>query len=373
MKILVISLAGIGDTLFATPLIHELRANFPNAELDALVMWPGARNILEGNPHLNVIHQQNLIRLGLTGTLRYLTKLRGRYDLTVNSSPQSRVHYRLVARFIAAPRRFTHAYGHLAFLDPFLVTNTIPQDYTIHCVENNLALLDSIGAQRTLPNHRYELFLSQQDHAWADRYLGLHQLKARHLLGIHVGSGGTKNLALRRWPLDSYCELIRRINRNHPSVAVLLFGGPEEEKDHERLLAQLDRKLVLSPETKNLRQAAALLGRCDSFLSVDTALMHVAAAVQVPSQVVIETPTWNKTVEPYGQPHVLVPNPRVAGRNLGYYRYDGSGIHASTREILQCMQAVTVDRVYEALIQTWEKATPGNPSSGEGRALRSSG
>ena len=46
MKILVISLAGIGDTLFATPLIHELRANFPDATIDALVMWPGAKDLL---------------------------------------------------------------------------------------------------------------------------------------------------------------------------------------------------------------------------------------------------------------------------------------------------------------------------------------
>jgi ADP-heptose:LPS heptosyltransferase len=51
MNILVISLAGIGDTLFATPLIHELRANFPAANIDALVLWTGSKHLLEGNPH----------------------------------------------------------------------------------------------------------------------------------------------------------------------------------------------------------------------------------------------------------------------------------------------------------------------------------
>jgi len=53
MKILVISLAGIGDTLFATPLIHELRANFPAATIDVLTKEAGARDLLESNPHLN--------------------------------------------------------------------------------------------------------------------------------------------------------------------------------------------------------------------------------------------------------------------------------------------------------------------------------
>ena len=38
VKILVISMAGIGDTLLATPLIRELRANFPAAVIEALVL-----------------------------------------------------------------------------------------------------------------------------------------------------------------------------------------------------------------------------------------------------------------------------------------------------------------------------------------------
>ena len=57
MKILVISLAGIGDTLLATPLIHELRANFPDATIDALVLWAGSKDLLEDNPHLGRVHQ----------------------------------------------------------------------------------------------------------------------------------------------------------------------------------------------------------------------------------------------------------------------------------------------------------------------------
>ena len=36
-RLLVISLAGIGDTLMATPLLHELRLNFPDAQIEALL------------------------------------------------------------------------------------------------------------------------------------------------------------------------------------------------------------------------------------------------------------------------------------------------------------------------------------------------
>ena len=96
-------------------------------------------------------------------------------------------------------------------------------------------------------------------------------------------------------------------------------------------------------------QAAALLKKCELFLSVDTALMHLAAAMKVPKQIVIETPTWNKPIEPYHNPFVLVKNPAVAGRNLKYYRYDGHGIRGTDKELLQCMASVSVDAVYRAL------------------------
>jgi ADP-heptose:LPS heptosyltransferase len=150
--------------------------------------------------------------------------------------------------------------------------------------------------------------------------------------------------------LSHYEELIRRLNTTHPDLAILLFGGPGEEKDHERLtMGQTGRGRVLHPKTKNLRQAAALLKFCDLFLSVDTALMHIAATMKVRKQIVIETPTWNKPIEPYGNPFILVRNPAVAGRNLEYYRYDGHGIRGSAQELIKCMESVSVDSVWQAV------------------------
>jgi heptosyltransferase III len=93
VKILVVSLAGIGDALLATPLIHELRANFPDATIDALALWHGSKDLLENNPHLNRVHQKNLIKAGKFEALRFLWSLRkNRYDVSINTHPQSRIH-----------------------------------------------------------------------------------------------------------------------------------------------------------------------------------------------------------------------------------------------------------------------------------------
>jgi ADP-heptose:LPS heptosyltransferase len=349
-RILVISLAGIGDTLFTTPLIHELRQNRPDAIIEALVMWRGARDLLDNNPFLNATHQHKLIGAGPLETLRILMSIRRRgYDISFNTHPQSRVHYRIVSRIIGARMRLSHDYHGCRKREPGLINRWVDQDYSRHAVENNLALLPAAGMRVILPEHRYELFLTDAEKRWAADWLDQHRMAGRPLLGIHTGSGGTKNLALRRWPLAHYEELIRRLLGAFPDLAIVLMGGPEEKQDYAALLPKVDGSRVIHPETPGLRQAAALIGRCHAFLSVDTALMHVGAAVRVPGQVVIETPTWNKPVEPFGQSFTLVPNPAVGGRNLDYYRYDGRAIQGSAEELRRLMDAVSPEAVFDAL------------------------
>ena len=353
MKILVISLAGIGDALLATPLIHELRANFPNATIDALVLWAGSRDMLENNLHLNRVHQRNFVTAGKLDTAGKLAALqffwslrRAHYDVSINTHPQSQRLYRIAARIVGASTRISHEYECFGAPDRWLVNRTLPQDYTRHSIENNFDALPLLGAQKKLSTHEVEIFLTLGEEKWADDFLADHQLAGGKLLGIHVGSGGTKNLTLKRWPLKNYAGLIRRLNRERRDLSVLLFGGPGEAGDHEVILAQTDRDRVFQVGSKNLRQAAALMKRCHSFLSVDTALMHLAAAVKVPGQIVIEAPTLNATNFPYGNPFTLVNNPVVNGRGLDFYRYDGGDIKGTRKELLACMASVKVEDVF---------------------------
>ncbi|HXR04783.1 MAG TPA: glycosyltransferase family 9 protein [Verrucomicrobiae bacterium] len=353
MRILVISLSGIGDALLATPFIHELRANFPDATIDALVLWAGSRELLENNPHLNGIHQKNLVTAGKLDTAGKLGALqffwllrREHYDVSINTHPQSQQLYRLAARIVGASTRISHEYECFGVIDRWLVNRTLPQDYTRHSIENNFAVLPLLGAQKKLATHELEIFLTADEEKWADEFLAGHKLAGRKLLGIHVGSGATKNLPLKRWPLKHYIGLVRRLNRERRDISILLFGGPDEAKDHEVILAQADHDRVLPADTKNFRQTAALMKRCHSFLSVDTALMHLAAAMKVPNQIVIEAPTLNITNFPYGNPYTLVKNPAVNGRGLDFYRYDGRGIRGTREELLACMASVKVEDVF---------------------------
>jgi len=350
VKILVIAMAGIGDALLATPLIHELRANFPDATIDALVLWNGSKDLLENNPHLNRVHQKNLIKAGKWESLHFLWSLRkNNYDVSINTHPQSRMHYRIAARIVDATMRISHEYECFNWLDRKLVNKILPQDYSRHSIENNFDVLPLLGAKEKLPKHEMEIFLTESENNFAEEFLATHKLTEKKILGIHVGSGGTKNLPLKRWPLKNYAGLARRLNKERPDIRILLFGGPEEAKDHQIVLAQSNRDLTLEAKTQNLRQTAALMKRCGAFLSVDTALMHIAAAMKVPNQIDIEAPTLNATNLPYGNPYVLIKNPMVNGRGLDFYRYDGGDIKGTREELLAVMASVKIETVFETV------------------------
>jgi ADP-heptose:LPS heptosyltransferase len=306
--------------------------------------------LLENNPHLNRVHQKNLIKAGWLEALGFLWPLRREhYDVSINTHPQSRMHYRIAARIAGATLRISHEYECFGWLDRRLVNRTLPQDYSRHSIENNFDVLPLLGAKVKLPAHEIEIFLKLDEEMSADEFLRKNKLAGQNILGVHVGSGGTKNLPLKRWPLKNHAGLIRRLNKERPDIRVLLFGGPEETKDHQVVLAQSNRDLTLEAKTQNLRQTAALMKRCSAFLSVDTALMHIAAALKAPNQIVIEAPTLNATNLPYGNPFTLVKNPVIAGRNLDYYRYDGGDIKGTRKELLACMASVKIEDVFETV------------------------
>lgn len=351
-KILVISLAGIGDTLLATPLIHELRANFPKAQIDALVLWAGSRDLLQYNPHLNTVHQCNFLKQGKLESFRFLAELRKQhYDVSINTHPQSRIHYRGIARLINARVRISHVYECSGQIDRLLINRTLEQDYRRHTVENNLDILSLLDAKPLLASHEVELFPTAAEYAWAEAFLARHHLTNRKILGVHTGSGGTKNLKLKRWPLENYLELFKALKQERRDVTVLLFGGPDEAEEMQQITAELGASFALRATTNSLLQAAALMSRCRAFLSVDTALMHLAAAMKVSNQLVIEAPTLNSTNVPYRNSFTMIENPSVHGRNLDYYRYDGRGIQGTRESLLQCMKAITPEMVSREINQ----------------------
>ena len=266
-----------------------------------------------------------------------------------------------IARLIGARERLSHEYENHSWVDRWLVTRSTPQDYSVHVMDNNARLLGLLGLTPQLGSPGYEVFLSDAERQWAADWLKEHGLEGRAWLGIHAGSGGTKNLALRRWPVDRYVSFLRQWRLRHPGVPVVLFGAREEQPLHAAFRGAGAE--FIEAATPGLREAMALVGHAGGFLSVDTVFMHVAAAMRVPRQWVIETPTLNPPVHPRRDDWTLIPNPSIQGRHLDYYRYDGRPIAGSAVDLVRMMAAVSAESVMEALSPWADSMRRGAPGA----------
>jgi lipopolysaccharide heptosyltransferase II len=348
-KVLVISLAGAGDTLMATPLLRELRAAWPQARIDVLVMQGvTARDILGGNPAVDRILYHNFMAEPFLRSVAYCLRLRReRYDLSFSVMPQNRLEYNGVAWLAGARRRIGFDFAvKCGALERWLQTDLVREDIAAHLVDNNLRLFTE-GAGRPLAAapHRLELAIPPAaDRAAAD-WLAARVPEGGLCVGFHPGSGTTKNLALRRWDPSHWAALARRMAERH-GAHILLFGAAEEQELRDRIIREAGQPdgRVLSVEPQPILQAAALIRRMRLFVCCDTLLTHIAAAAGVPT-VVIMGPTPHTSVYPYGVPHRIV---RLGLPCSPCYAYSRHGIRCTNAVHLRCLKDLAPEQVAAA-------------------------
>lgn len=346
---LVISLGGAGDGLMATPLLRALRSAWPAAAVDVLVMQgQPARDVFAGNPVVRECLHHDFMGATMLASLTYCRTLRRRrYDVSFTVMPQNRLEYNVITWLIGARRRvgfdFSLRCGALASL---LLTDRVPEDTQAHLIENNLRLLREglgIGIAAAPP---LELHLTPAQLEFAKHVFAQQGLDGRRVIGLHPGTGTTKNLAMRRWAPESWAELARLLAAD-PNVRLLLFGGPDEAPLREtiRRLARLMPEQLMDAPARSILDAAAILKRVDCLVCCDTLLTHLGAAVGTP-EVVIMGPTPHTSVYPFGVPHRIV---RLGLPCSPCYGYSRQGIRCTNPQRFACLTGITPAKVHEAV------------------------
>ena len=90
MKILILALSGIGDALMFTPALQLIRRELPDAQIDALVMFKGVKDMYDRNDDFNNVFHFDFLKEGAFNSLKYVIKLRGKYDAAINVYPSNR-------------------------------------------------------------------------------------------------------------------------------------------------------------------------------------------------------------------------------------------------------------------------------------------
>ena len=296
-SILVFRLDELGDVVLTTPLFRELKRLYPNARCTAVVQ-PAYRAILTTNHNVDEILPLREIEVKwlpararrlVSALWFYWTRLKGpRFDLAL--SPRWDVDESLATMLCVltnAGRRVGHSEQVSAakrcvnrgFDGAFDVM--APPGPVQHEVDRNLAIVEALGGR--VEDRRLEICLTANDRKFASELLTHHE-SGRTLVAIGIGG----RAASRKWPLESYAELIARLNQ-HVKVQPILVCAREEETEAEKL-ADL---LVAPPYILSgvpLRAACAVLERCDLFVGNDSGTAHLAAAMDCPTVVVSRHP-----------------------------------------------------------------------------------
>ncbi|MGB6380719.1 MAG: lipopolysaccharide heptosyltransferase II [Syntrophobacteria bacterium] len=327
-KILIVAPNWIGDAVLSLPVVDGCAQFWPKAELTVLAR-AGVATLFEaresavrliGYQRGNGPHRIGNL-LGLGWRLR-----RERFNLAL-LLPNS-LSSAMVAWLAGVPERL----GYSTDGRGWLLTQRLEdrrKERGLHQVDYYLGLIHSLGAYQVDRIPQLKLRSKITDRAMA-LMEGLGIDKNDLLIGVHPGAayGETK-----RWFPERFAAVLERLHRS--GRRFLLLGGTGEEPLAEQISAEMDHPVINLIGRTTVAEVLALIGRCSLFLSNDSGLMHVAAALNIP-QVALFGSTDPQKTAPLNNRAVVI-HPEHVGCTPCFKR--------SCPEDLECMKAITVEEV----------------------------
>ena len=293
----------IGDTVLTVPFLRNLRAAYPQAQID-LMLEPFSGQVIEGCPYvdrvipfeLRTIHRysKSASRGKIAGNLHYWNVIRKeRYDaaFVLKRSLSSA----LLVWAARIPRRIGFATeGRRMFL-----TDPVSYRHDQHEVENFLDCLCAINLPVTTDH--LELWTTPEQDRKVDTLFADAGWKSGDLkVIIHAAA----SLPAKQWPLERFAAVMRVLKERYN--ARFVYTGAETDIP---LYEELERSgpfggLNLCGRT-SLRENISLYRVTDLFFGVDSGPMHMAAAVGVPV-VALFGPTDERKWGPWGENHTVI-------------------------------------------------------------------
>jgi heptosyltransferase-3 len=299
-RILVIKLKQPGDVLVSTPVLQALKTAWPEAEVSYLVPR-GTEDMLADHPGLAGLYVLDRRHGSWREAWRLIKELRRRpFDAALELSGGDRGAF--FAFMSGARQRVGFARPRQPFWQRIGVfTTLLPRPpVTMHMVEHNLEGVRALGI--TPENPRLQFFWSEAVEAKIAAWLAKQGLSPKGFVVMHPGAGWR----FKCWTPAGYARIIEALEGDWGLPVVLTGSQAAHEQD---LLQQILQGCRLRPLNLagmlTLKELGALIAKARFFFGMDSAPMHLAAAVGTPA-VALFGPSGVFNWGPWGEGHLVI-------------------------------------------------------------------
>ncbi|HZW89216.1 MAG TPA: glycosyltransferase family 9 protein, partial [Myxococcaceae bacterium] len=325
-RVLVFLKGGIGDVVFALPLLGDLRAGFPRAELVALSHDQGA-DVLRYAPAVDTVRS--------TGPMSARTSVRDglvalgpeRFDLALTPVRSVRAAW-LLLRSGASTR-----VGFDGGPERLLLTHAAPvRPFEVVFSRRFERLASALGLPTGAPA-RLAVPAPLRDEA-RRRLASAGRDEGRPLVALHVGGGWPT----KRWPVAHARALVERLAaRGHQ---ILLLGG-QADRGAAQEIALAAPGSVVDRAGASVADTVAELSLATVAVGLDSGLSHAGVALGVPT-VLLFGPNDPASVQP-------VPHARLVTQPLPCRPCNRAGKLRCPEGHHRCMRDTTPEQVLAAL------------------------
>jgi len=341
-RVLIIKLRHHGDVLLGSPVFNVLKNHAPHLEIDALV-YQDTAEMLSLHPAINQLHtiDRNWKSSGYIAQAKaeweFLSALRARhYELIIHLTEHNRgawltrllgVRYSVAEKLHNRGRFWNSSFSHYY---------RAPRGGRRHRVELNLDALRRIGVYPAEQERGLILVPGKDAEIYIEQELERHGLSGKPFIHVHP----TSRWSFKCWSEEKTGELINILQQEGIRVVLTAGPGADEAASIERITDRITAPVIDMSGRLSLKQLAALTARAQVFVGVDSAPMHIAAAMGTPTVALfgpsgdIEWGPWQVPNRVITSKHTCVP-----------CGIDGCG----GGKISECLQVISVAEVLEAV------------------------
>lgn len=322
-----IMVAAIGDTILSSAIIRELRACYPQCRITLVCSQSNAAmaELLRGVDRVQVFNMHRP-----AASLLQLKEI-PHADILLDFAPWARINAVISWKTDAS---YKIGFYRKNMYRHYIYDKSVKHRDDCHELDNYRHLLSAMG----MPVHGYcPQILPQADFDVSSAVQGKYVV-------FHLFPGGSC-VPLRSWQNEKWIGLGRRIQENY-GYTVVLTGGMEDIESANRMVEKMQKENLPAVSLAgkiSLDEVNGLLRQAELLVTVNTGIMHLGAAVDVP-MIALHGATDYRRWGPVSRKAVVVRSEETCQPCLSL------GFESNCRDPI-CMKHITVDMVWEKMKQ----------------------